>query len=674
MSRFAVKIIFLFFLAYLPSALFAICPRAWGENRDRDLGLEAVSHLEKESGVQVGTYRALVIGINDYQDPGIPKLKTAVNDARELADVLKQSYGFKSVTLLLDADANASRIIKEFRDLTGHAGEGDSVLIYYSGHGDIERDTGGGWWAPWNAKAGDPSTYIDNEVIQKYIKKIPGRHVFLVSDSCFSGTLFGETKALPPVIDDKFYGSLYKEKSRWGMTSGNLTPVEDFGANGHSIFAWQFLKTLKENNNSFLTPREIFAKVGPIVRNNSQQMPVCKPIRDAGDAGGEFVFIRTASLGPVSPLPPPQPVIPSPKKELLYAALKIGTNPSGAEIFIDGKRVGDTQGGYLVWEKYPVGEYSVKAQKKGYYEKEAMLRLRKEGETLIIDMDPSTPPPAPAAPAPVAPKPGPAPEGMVFVKGGCFKMGDTFGDGEADEKPVHEVCVNDFYMDKYEVTVGEFREFVSNSGYKADAETTGGCYKWIEKWEIDKNTYWDSPGYAQTDSNPVSCVSWNDAQEYLKWKSRKAGKTVRLPTEAEWEYAASYAGGPGKKSRFGTGKDTIGPDEANFNASADYKKPYSRTGEYREKTLPVGSFDPNALGLYDMSGNVWEWVSDWYDENYYRSSPKDNPQGPSSGEYRVLRGGSWDLSPSYLRAANRLRFRPAERYNGLGFRCVRPVR
>lgn len=229
-----------------------------------------------------------------------------------------------------------------------------------------------------------------------------------------------------------------------------------------------------------------------------------------------------------------------------------------------------------------------------------------------------------------------APDGMVFVKGGCFQMGDQFGDGEADEKPVHEVCVKDFYMDKYEVSQKDFQRVIGNNpSYFKDC---GNC--------------------------PVEEVTWAEAKDYCE----KSGK--RLPTEAEWEYAAREGG---RNVRFGTGKDTIGPDEANFDASVGNKKPYSRFGEDRGKTLPVGSFAPNDLGLYDMSGNVKEWVSDWYDANYYNSSPKDNPQGSLSPlswqQYRVLRGGSCLNDASYARAANRYYNAPDVGYTDLGFRC-----
>lgn len=265
--------------------------------------------------------------------------------------------------------------------------------------------------------------------------------------------------------------------------------------------------------------------------------------------------------------------------------------------------------------------------------------------------------PAPAAPvAPEAPYRAPAAEpapasgpgsiytdpatGMqfVYVKGGCYRMGDTFGDGYSDEK-VHEVCVDSFWMGKYEVTQGEWERLMSPNPSR----------------------------FPRGSRYPVENVSWYDAQDFISALSRRSGKQYRLPTEAEWEYAAREGG---RKVRFGTGKDTIGPDEANFDARSDYKESYSRSGRYRESTVEVGSFAPNGLGLYDMSGNVWEWCSDWYSEEYY--GLRDNPGGPSSGSYRVNRGGSWDFNPRRVRAAFRLNHAPDFRVDDLGFRLVVP--
>ena len=163
-------------------------------------------------------------------------------------------------------------------------------------------------------------------------------------------------------------------------------------------------------------------------------------------------------------------------------------------------------------------------------------------------------------------------------------------------------------------------------------------------------------------------VSWDDVQDFLqKLNAKYPGRNYRLPTEAEWEYAAR---GGGKAVLFGNGKNSADPKEINFDASASYKKSYSIAWEYRQKTIPVGSLNsPNALGLHDMSGNVWEWCSDWYGN--YASGSQTNPTGPTSGSYRVIRGGSWGSDPQDCRVASRGSYSPGDRDDNLGFRLAR---
>ncbi len=255
-------------------------------------GISVISDLSHQSG-KLGSYRALLIGINDYNDPKIPDLETAVNDANAMADLLRDRYGFQ-IELLLDRKATREAIYKALRKLASSTKPDDSILIYYAGHGDLDRLTNDGWWIPADAKGGDPITYLDNFLIQKYIGSMQARHVLLVSDSCYSGTLFGQARAMPPVIGDKYYLNLYNEKSRWGMTSGNKTPVSDRGTGNHSVFAYQLLKELTKNEKPYISTQEIYTRIAPIVSNNSEQTPLCRPIRNTGDQGGEFVFVASS--------------------------------------------------------------------------------------------------------------------------------------------------------------------------------------------------------------------------------------------------------------------------------------------------------------------------------------------------------------------------------------------
>jgi formylglycine-generating enzyme required for sulfatase activity len=218
----------------------------------------------------------------------------------------------------------------------------------------------------------------------------------------------------------------------------------------------------------------------------------------------------------------------------------------------------------------------------------------------------------------------------VFVKGGCFQMGDNFGDGAKDERPVHEVCVSDFYIGKYEVTQAQ----------------------WMSIMEKNPSTF-------TGDRRPVEQVSWDEVQEFIKKLSAETGYAYRLPTEAEWEYAAR-SGGKREKWAGVTDKSRL----------ADYAWYDANSGE---KTHVVGTKKPNGLGIYDMSGNVCEWVQDRYGDVYYEESPRDNPQGPMAGSLRVLRGSSWYSTAAGIRAALRSGSYPSSRYSYLGFRLALPA-
>jgi hypothetical protein len=209
-----------------------------------------------------------------------------------MAELLRERYGFQ-VKLLLDRKATKEAIYRALRNLASSTKSDESVLIYYAGHGDLDRTYNDGWWIPANAKGGSPVTYLDNVQVQKSMRNMNARHVLLISDSCYSGTLFGHSRAIPQAIDNKYYLNLYNEKSRWGMTSGNKTPVSDVGSGGHSVFAYQLLKELRKNEKPYISIQELCTSIAPIVSNNSEQTPLCRPIRNTGDQGGEFIFVAS---------------------------------------------------------------------------------------------------------------------------------------------------------------------------------------------------------------------------------------------------------------------------------------------------------------------------------------------------------------------------------------------
>lgn len=236
-------------------------------------------------------------------------------------------------------------------------------------------------------------------------------------------------------------------------------------------------------------------------------------------------------------------------------------------------------------------------------------------------------------------------------------MGDQSEEKHLHPAPLHEVCVDDFFIGKFEVTVEEFMIFIQDSQYKTDAERDGGCLLWTgSRWKKGSTVKWSRPGYSQTQKHPVVCISWNDAREYVAWKKRKTGLDYRLPTEAEWEYAARSGGK--EETVSGTG------DHRETDRYAWY---WDNSGKMPHR---VGQKEPNGLGLYDMSGNVWEWVQDWYDDDYYNEGEKSNPMGPSSGIGKVMRGGSWYVIIKNVRTFHRNWSYPHKRYSSIGFRLA----
>ena len=246
---------------------------------------------------------------------------------------------------------------------------------------------------------------------------------------------------------------------------------------------------------------------------------------------------------------------------------------------------------------------------------------------------------------------------MVLVVGGTFQMGSN--DGNSDEKPVHSVTLSSFQISKYEVTHKQFIEFLNDKGVNSNGSYNDAEYGNQEYIDMDgsycaighngSSFYCKGSSRATTDNTPVIEVTWYGANAFCKW----AGGS--LPTEAEWEYAAR--GGNQSKGYTYAGSNTIG----------DVAWYWDNSGR---KTHPVGTKAPNELGIYDMSGNVWEWCSDWYGSSYYSSSPSTNPKGPSSGSLRVLRGGSWANDAAYCRAADRGNNSPSASYSNFGFRLV----
>ncbi|MBQ7310163.1 MAG: SUMF1/EgtB/PvdO family nonheme iron enzyme [Alistipes sp.] len=292
----------------------------------------------------------------------------------------------------------------------------------------------------------------------------------------------------------------------------------------------------------------------------------------------------------------------------IYGSADITSSPAMADITLDGKTVGRTP---LQLDNLLVGEHKITVSKSGYQPYTTTVIVAEGGTATISatlkkgfdfgDIE------------------------MVFVQGGTFTMGATSGDADEKHKPAHSVTLSDYYIGKYEVTQAQWRAVMG-----------------------------DNPSHFQGDNLPVDNVSWDDIQLFLRKLNAKTGKNFRLPTEAEWEYAAR--GGNQSKGYKYSGSNTLG-DVAWYRDNSG------------SKTHPVGQKQPNELGVYDMSGNICEWCSDWYGS--YSSSPQSNPKGPNSGTYRVQRGGAgWFFLAKCCRVSHRGNGPPDHRDELYGFRLA----
>ncbi len=601
----------------------------------------AIRQVKKEKAAAVGMERfydtsaALVIGNGNYAG-GWNQLPGALRDVDEVAAALKK-HGFV-VTLKKDLtrrgfDEELLRFIEKYGQ-----NPDNRLLFYYSGHGHTEKrgitqDQVGylvmvdaGHPARDKVRFRMGSVPMANLLIQA--KEISSRHVLFLFDSCFSGNILNARGTPAP----DYITKVVKEPVRQFITSGSAEePVPDVSA-----FKTLFLDMLDGKRpepfpDGYLTGEELglYLKQNLPIYNHNQH-PQYGKINDARLDKGDFVFfINRADISEDS-APIPTPVVVNNQSEQQAGSLNVRVTPKNAVVKILNIRPKYSPGMALA-----AGKYHIEAAAEGYQTRRRWVELA-AGADLVVDI--RLLPEVISSPAPVAKKLSVSPynnslpathtdseTGMefVFVRGGCCQMGDTFGEGAGDEKPVHEVCVDDFYMGKYEVTQGAWRKVMGNN-----------------------------PSYFKKgDRYPVERVSWNDVQDYIRKLNKRSGRNYRLPTEAEWEYAAKSGG---KREKY-AGSNSV-DDVAWYN------------GNSGGTTHRVGTKQPNGLGLYDMSGNVWEWCQDWYDEDYYSSSPRQNPTGPVSGEERLYRGGGWYDFPWLVRAAYRFRYSPGNAGNNVGFR------
>ncbi|MBL8331035.1 MAG: SUMF1/EgtB/PvdO family nonheme iron enzyme [Rubrivivax sp.] len=599
--------------------------------------------------------QALVIGASKYVNgwsrlPGVPGDVQAVNKL-----LAAQGFNVQTVT---DPDYQAlDAALRNF--IVEHGSKPEArLVIYFAGHGHTLTTSAGnrlGYIVPVDApRPSDPrfrAKAYSMEAVEALARQIESRHVLFLFDSCFSGTIFRTRSGVPDSISAKT-----AEPVRQFITAGDENqPVPD-----ESIFRRQLEIGLGSgeadlNRDGFITGSELGMFLEDTVTNYSRrsQTPRHGKIRDPNLDKGDFVF-----RNPFAALrPDDQRQI----EDEAWALCRSATNAVPCDDYLSG---------------WPQGRYRALAQ----------TRLR----ALQVAQQPPAPAPQPA--------PAPAPVGvgsvvkdcdecpaLVLLPAGSFQMGSP--EGEKDrwtdgrEGPVHEVRIGyRLAVGRTEVTRGEFGRFVSATGYRTAAEKGDGCFVWNGTASAkDAARNWRSPGFEQTEEHPVVCVSWNDAQEYLKWlNGRAAGKGFRLLSEAEWEYAARA--GQGAK-RYPWGDDLDYSTICAYANGADRKAkaevpgaanwPVANCDDGYAYTAPAGRLRPNAFGLYDMHGNAWEWVQDVWNANYH-GTPTDGSAWTSGYQARrLLRGGSWNYNPQFLRSAIRYGDAPDFRVSGTGFRIAR---
>ncbi len=621
MAAFSASIIFVF------ASLLAVHPAlAQVSQTGRNLGVAAAQPNEQRV--------ALVIGNAAYKES---PLRNPVNDATDIAAALK-ALGFN---VILRTNASRRQMVEAVRDFGNQIRRGGVGFFYYAGHGIQSR--GKNFLIPVGAQLDGEADLefesMDANMVQAQMDEAGNRVNIVVLDACrdnpFARSFRSASRGLAQM--DSAKGSFLAY-----ATSPGSVAADGSGRNG--VYTKHLLDSLKQPDTRL---EEVFKRVRVEVarETGNKQIPW-----DSSSVLGDFYFRPPSGGAPVASLAPSSaaaPADPTTNDRAFWESVKDSKNPEEFKAYL---------------EQFPNGLFATLAR----------TRVRALEQTQVATAAPAIAATRPAAtPGSIsAMTPGTVfrdcegcPE-MVVIPPGSFTMGSLASEQarDSDEGPQHQVRIaRAFAAGKYEATRGEFARFVQEASYAGSS----GCYTWDGKqWNNDTAKSWRNPGFDQTDRDPVACVNWQDAKAYTEWLSRKSGKTYRLLTEAEWEYAARAD----TTTVFSFG-DRITPQSANYGSTASYAG--SPTAVSAGKTRPVGSYPANAFGLYDVHGNVLEWTEDCYNANY-NGAPSDGTAW-SAGDCsrRVLRGGSWGVDPQNLRSANRNWDASSYRINYFGFRVSR---
>mgnify|MGYP001347239307 CR=1 FL=1 len=534
---------------------------------------------------------ALVIGNSTYTNS---PLKNPVNDANLMESILKQ-LGFY---VIKSTNASKSQMEQAIREFSENLENHNVALFFYAGHG--MQTNGINYLIPTDAKLAKETDLkyeaISLNFVVEEFERHPQNTNIVILDACRDNPLAswarGGTRGFKAVNPSQ--GTIISFATAEGSTASD-------GDSNNGLFTSKLVQQI-------VKPQPIESvfkntRVEVIKASNGKQSP-----QEWSMLTGNFQFVNGSSESQINLsqlISSSQQVNDNNlliKEEVLTGTIRILSNLDG-EFFFDEKFMGNfTKGRVYTLENIEIGLHNLKIgdwNKSIKVEKDKTHSLSAQTDLSEIE--------------------------MVLITGGTFKMGSSLG--AKSEMPVHSVNVNDFFLSIYEITHNQWF-FVMGSNHSS---------------------------YKGCNECPVSNINWNEVQDFLKKINESTGKKYRLPTEAEWEYAAR--GGIYSKNYEYSGSNNV--EEVAF---------FEKNSENTIK--PVGQKMPNELGIYDMSGNVWEWCSDWYSRTYYSESPLNNPKGPLSGNLRSLRGGSWYSEPKHMTVFYRSSGDPNNRNPGIGFRIA----
>ena len=623
----------------------------------------SASESAPSTSIARGKRVALVVGNANYAYIG--KLgDNPRNDADDIEQALRR-FGF-SVTKLKDASKrDMTAALEEFgRQASGS----EAALFYFAGHGMQIR--GENYLMPVNASADSEAAVKDEAVsVNRVLDELDGsaRIKIVLLDACRDNPINGKFRSsarglaattAPPG------GTVIAYAAEPGKVAAN-------GGGRNGIFTQGLLQGL---NGKDLSLDGVLTVASEEVESQSQQKQV-PYVNGPKTLQKRFNFNLTVNPGPAM------------QEAQFWDSIKTSTDVADYEAYL---------------KQHPNGGFRPLADN-------AIKRLRAQKPALVV--------PSAVVPIPVAPLPQPAPvvaaqapvvqapqagstfkdcadcPEMVVIPAGSFTMGSSAAEqalaneaGAAKdltdrENPQHTVRVASFSLGKTEVTVAQFRRFVEAKNYQTDAErnlNATGCFAWLNSdgkfdWRADHS--WRNPGWTVKDNEPVTCISHNDATAYVQWLSQSTRKTYQLPSEAQWEYAAragSSTSRPWGDNSNDACKHANGTDQTKGPTGQSWSKIHECNDGYWF-VAPVGNYQANAFGLHDMLGNVWEWTQDCWNASYQGAPTNDSAWTTGDCTQRVLRGGSWNIDPAYLRSAYRNRSTTDYRSPASGFRLARTL-